>query len=386
VIADHARAGTSRRAFGLAGLALLMSAAVRVAEPAAPKPPTADRLPATEREALRLRRPTQCVLLAIARAGKRMVAAGERGVVIWSDDAGVQWTQAQAPVSVTLTGLVFADDKRGYACGHMGVVLRTDDGGLTWQRVLEGRQAAALVLQAARAAWQAQPAGSSEPLLKLEDAQRLASEGADKPFLHIALRNDGSLVAVGAYGLALTSHDGGRNWASLMHELPNPDGFSLYGYAERGGEQWLFGEQGLLLRADKAVDGTSPRFRSQLAPSPATLFSGLTLADGTLLLAGLRGKLLRSAAPGVAFEAVSTPIDASIFCGVQLARGRVVLAGAAGQLLVWRERAQRFVPVKLPTRFPFAGVAAAPDGALLLVGQRGLLRVEESALRRDPAA
>jgi photosystem II stability/assembly factor-like uncharacterized protein len=384
-MADHPRGGTGRRAFGLAGLALLTGAAARAAVPAVAEPATAGRLPATEREALRLRRPTQCVLLAIARAGKRMLAAGERGVVIWSDDAGVQWTQAWVPVSVTLTGLVFADGQRGYACGHMGVVLRTDDGGQTWQRVLEGRQAAALVLQATRTAWQTRPAGSSEPLLKLQDAQRLTGEGADKPFLHIALRSDGSLVAMGAYGLALTSHDAGRSWVSLMHELPNPEGFSLYGYAERGGEQWLFGEQGLLLRADKAGDAASPRFRSQVAPSAATLFSGLALADGTLLLAGLRGKVLRSAAPGMPFETVSTPIDASIFCALQMGRSRVVLAGAAGQLLVWRERAQRFVPVKLPTRFPFAGVAAAPDGALLLVGQRGLLRVEESALHRDPA-
>jgi photosystem II stability/assembly factor-like uncharacterized protein len=362
-----------------AGLALLTQVGARAAGPAAAATPA--RATAYDRPALALRRPTQCVLLAAARAGNRLVAAGERGVVVWSDDAGTHWTQARVPVSVTLTGLVFADGRRGFACGHMGVVLRTDDGGLTWHRVLEGRQAAALVLQAARAAWAAKPAGSSEPMLKLEDAQRLADEGADKPLLHIALRGDGSLVTVGAYGLALTSHDDGRSWSSLMHELPNPEGLSLYGFAERGGEQWLFGEQGLLLRADNG--GAAARFRSQPAPSPATLFSGLALADGTLLLAGLRGKVLRSTAPGVDFEAVSTPIDASVFCGLQLARGRVVLAGAAGQLLVWRDRARRFVPVMLPTRFPFAGIAAAPDGALLLVGQRGLMRVEESALHRS---
>jgi photosystem II stability/assembly factor-like uncharacterized protein len=378
---DREAADRGRRAVALAslsGLALLSGLGVRAAAPAST--PTSTRAPATERAALALRKPTQCVLLAAARAGQRLVAAGERGVVVWSDDGGRSWTQAEVPVSVSLTSLAFADDKVGFACGHMGLVLRTEDGGRKWQRVLEGRQAGELVLNAARAAWQAKPAGGTDVTLKLEDAQRLAAEGADKPLLHIALRADGSLVAVGAYGLALASRDGGKTWASLMHELPNPETFGLYGSVERGSEQWLFGEQGLLLRGEKGV------FRAQAATSPATLFGGLALKDGTLLIAGLRGKVLRSAAPGAAFEMVSTPVDASLFGGLQLADGTVLLAGAAGQLLVSRDNGQRFVPAALPTRFPFAALAAAPDGALLLVGQRGLPRVEASALSRSPTA
>lgn len=349
---------------------------------AAPAGAASQRLPATERPALTLRRPTQCVLLAAARAGQRLVAAGERGVVVTSDDAGRTWLQAEVPVSVTLTSLVFADDKLGFACGHMGAVLRTDDGGRKWARVLEGRQAGELVQSAARTAWQNKAPGSNDPALELEGAQRLAAEGADKPLLHIARRNDGSLIAVGAYGLALVSRDGGRQWASLMHELPNPEGFSLYGFAERGGEQWLFGEQGFLLRAEKGKDPVAgPRFRAQSAPSPATLFGSVALDDGALLLVGLRGKVLRSAAPGAAFETLATSVETSIFGGLQLADGLVVLFDAAGHVLVWRQRAQRFIPLPLATRFPFAAAAPSPDGSLLLVGQRGLLRVEAPTIK-----
>lgn len=369
--AERTAVGTSRRAFTVAGLASLAGAGAHAAAP--------PRAPATERAALAVRHPTQCVLLAVARAGRRLVAAGERGVAVWSDDGGRSWTQAEVPVSVTLTALAFADERLGWASGHMGVVLRTEDGGKRWQRVLEGRQAGELVLAAARSAWQAAAAGQPEPTLKLEDAQRLAAEGADKPLLSLALRGDGSLVAVGAYGLALSSRDGGRSWASLMHELPNPEAFSFYGHAERGGEQWLFGEQGLLLRAD----ASNAHFRAQTAPAAATLFGGLTLADGTLLLAGLRGKLLRSAAAGAAFEAIATPVDASLFGGTQLADGRVLLAGAAGQLLVSADGGRHFKPAALPARFPFSALAAADDGTLLLAGQRGLLRVEASALTKS---
>ncbi|MDT7838984.1 WD40/YVTN/BNR-like repeat-containing protein [Aquabacterium sp. OR-4] len=342
-MAGHMQGGGLRRrqvlgaaGLGASGLALLAAAGVRAAAPL--QAPAAARLPVSERPALALRRPTQCVLLAAARAGKRLLAAGERGVVVGSDDGGRSWQQAEVPTSVTLTALAFADERLGWAVGHQGVVLRTDDGGRRWQR--------------------------------------LAAEGGDRPLLHLALRRDGTLIASGAYGLVQTSRDGGRQWAMLGDELPNPEGLSLYGHVERDGEQWLFGEQGLLLRADAA----NPRFRAHAAPQAATLFSGLALRDGTLLIGGLRGRLLRSAAPGAAFESVATPVDASLLGAAQLADGTVLLAGAAGQLLASRDAGQRFVPVPLNTRFPFAAVAAAPDGALLLAGQRGLLRVEPSAL------
>jgi len=292
------------------------------------------------RPALALRQPTHCVLLAIARAGERLVACGEHGVVVLSENAGRTWRQAQVPVSVTLTSLAFADARAGWAVGHLGTVLRTDDGGQTWQHVFDGTRA---------------PQPVTDPLMQ------------------VALRGDGSLVAVGAYGLALASRDGGRAWQSIAPGLPNPENYSLYGYVERGGEQWLFGEQGFMLRAEKGD------FRPVQAPSPATLFGGLALRDGTLLLAGLRGKVLRSAAPGADLEAISTPVDASLFAGVQQDDGAVVLAGAAGQLLASRDAGETFKLLPLPARFPFSGIVAAPDRALVLVGQRGLLRVEAMA-------
>ncbi|MES2943818.1 MAG: glycosyl hydrolase, partial [Pseudomonadota bacterium] len=39
--------------------------------------------------------------LAVTRAGKRLVAVGERGTVLLSDDNGVSWRQASVPVQAT---------------------------------------------------------------------------------------------------------------------------------------------------------------------------------------------------------------------------------------------------------------------------------------------
>ncbi|GAB2597631.1 YCF48-related protein [Ramlibacter solisilvae] len=337
---------------------------------------------ALDQPAVRVARPTQAVLQAVVRAGnsKRLVAAGERGLVIYSDDAGQSWTQARVPVGCTLTALRFADARRGWAVGNMGVVLQTEDGGANWSKRLDGHTAAALALQAARAQLESSKEGSDAAARAgalVEDATRLVAEGADKPLLDLAQRADGTLLAVGAYGLAFTSGDGGRGWQSQMDRLPNPDGLSYYGVVERRGETLLFGEQGLLLRSASPGDP----FTAQASPANGSLFGALALREGPLLLLGLRGRVWRSAEPGEAWSALQTSVEASLIAGTQLADGTVLLAGAAGQLLQSRDGGQHFRPVALTQRFPFTGLAQADDGALLLVGMRGLLRLTPADLK-----
>lgn len=324
---------------------------------------------ALDREALRVSRPTQVVLLAVARAGRRLVVAGERGVVIVSDDGGRSWHQASVPVSVTLTALQFDNERDGWAAGHMGVVLRTRDGGSTWQRALDGQMAAEVALREARQMTEA-PSGTSG---STQDAERLVQEGADKPFMNLLRRSNGTLWALGAFGMAFSSRDGGHQWHSEMPRLPNPDGLSYYGGAQRQDECFLYGEQGLLLRSD----GGEERYSAQSLPAEGTVFGSLLLKDGTLLLMGLRGKVFRSQAPGAPWTLVQTPMETALLAGTALDDGRAVLVGAAGQVLVSADSGQRFRPAVLSTRFPFAGVATASDGALIVVGMRGVLRLDK---------
>lgn len=341
----------------------------------------ADALPAAlQRPALAVAHPERANLQAIERVGARIVAAGERGLIIYSDDSGQHWTQAKVPVSVTLTALRFASQLEGWATGNMGAVLRSSDGGASWTRVFDGKAAAALALQAAQEAWDAgkpDPDNPDHPLnLLLEDARRLVDEGADKPFLDISLRADGSVLVVGAYGLAFSSADSGRTWRAQMKDLPNPDGGTFYGIAQRGQEQYLFGEQGLLLRA-AAPDAP---FAAHASPATGSLFGALTLKRGALMVFGLRGKAFRSAQPGAPWTELQTPVDASLITGTQLPDETVLLLGAAGQVLASRDQGQTFSVLPMKNRFPFTGAATAPDGSLLMAGTRGLLRVSPSDL------
>ena len=78
-------------------------------------------------------------LTGLARAGKRVVAVGQRGHVLLSDDAGKTWQQADVPVSADLVAVSFPNAETGWAVGHDGVVLHSTDAGRTWARQLDGR-------------------------------------------------------------------------------------------------------------------------------------------------------------------------------------------------------------------------------------------------------
>ena len=75
----------------------------------------------------------------LTRAGKRLVAVGQRGHVLLSDDAGKTWQQADVPVSADLVAVCFPNEQTGWAVGHDGVILKSVDAGRSWSRQLDGR-------------------------------------------------------------------------------------------------------------------------------------------------------------------------------------------------------------------------------------------------------
>ena len=203
-----------------AALALVLAALLPPAL-AAPYAPAVLNEPA-----LQTPRALNAAMLAVARAGTRLVAAGERGTVLLSDDGGANWRQAQVPVQVSLTALRFVDARTGWAVGHLGVILKTDDGGETWRKQLDGVQAATLMAQALRA--------SADEKLQ-HAAQRYEDEGPDKPFFDLDFSDARHGIVVGAYNLAFATSDGGESGTPLGPCLPNPKSLHLYAVRVAGG-------------------------------------------------------------------------------------------------------------------------------------------------------
>lgn len=301
------------------------------------------------------------VLQAVSRAGDRLVAVGERGTVLLSDDNGTSWRQAVVPVSSSLTAVQFADARNGWAVGHAGVVLHSSDGGEHWALQLDGRRLAQLELDAAQAAGDDQ---------RLAAARQGLADGADKPLLALAFSDASHGLVVGAYGLALYTADGGASWASWAGRLPNPQGLHLYAVAQSKNAFYIAGEQGLLLRSQDAGE----HFDAVATPYEGSYFSLAVQPDGNLLLGGLRGKVFQSADGGESFVAVANPMPISIN-DIQQLGNRLLLVNQAGGLLQASIDRTHLTPLALPPGPPLTAVAQAADGALVGVGFAGPVRL-----------
>lgn len=304
----------------------------------------------------------QSTLLAVTRAGARLVAAGERGIILFSDDDGAGWRQAKVPTSVNLTALRFVDAKRGWAVGHMGIVLHSEDGGLSWQKQLDGVEAARLAVEAVRDS-------GNERAVKLADF--LVSDGPDKPFFDIWMDAQGHGFVVGAFNLMFRTDDGGAHWRYWSPRVENPYGLHLYAITRLGEDFVIAGEQGLLLRSR---DG-GERFTPLESPYEGTWFGVLATRTGTLFAYGLRGNAYASYDGGDSWQPCETGSRVSFSSAAELEDGRVVLANQAGQLFVSTDQGQSFQSMQGLPGTPFASLIQADSGELILVGLRGLSRL-----------
>lgn len=276
--------------------------------------------------------------LDIANTGKRLVAVGERGHILYSDDNARNWIQARVPTRQLLTAVTFADEQYGWAVGHDALILATQDGGATWS-------------------------------LQFEDLER------ESPLLDIWFRDRQYGLAVGAYGALLETRNGGRTWSDVSDRLDNEDGQHLNGIAAvKQAGLVIVGEQGALFRSADWGQ-TWERLES---PYEGTLFGALgTTRNDTLLIYGLRGNLYRSADFGDSWRAVSLRnADGELVFGLNggtlQADGTLVLVGHGGSILSSVDDGRSFTVFNRPDRQSLSSVADDAAGRLVLVGQGGI--------------
>lgn len=333
-----------------AGLIGLMGVASVVPAPAAA--PGQDRL---DRPAQVMPLAARSMLLDVARAGDRVVAVGERGHVLLSDDGGETWRQARSvPTRTMLTAVWFADAKRGWAVGHDELILGSVDGGETWTTLHHAPE-------------------SRQPLLDLWFAD--ANTG----------------IAVGAYGSYFSTADGGRSWIARKFEagpLPvaRPRGspppapaeddefapdYHLNRIAAAGPRLYIAAEAGQLYRSD---DGGMSWVT---LPSPyAGSFFGLLPLEGDALLAfGLRGNLFRSDDAGLSWRALDSGATAMLTDAVRVGNSQLALVGLSGSVLISGDGGASWSLQQQADRKGISAVIAGADGTLLAVGEGGARRI-----------
>ena len=289
------------------------------------------------------------LLLDLAVAGPRLVAVGERGHVLLSDDQGATWRQAKAvPTRAMLTAVFFADSDYGWAVGHDETIINTVDGGETWTRTHFSPEA-------------------QQPLLDLWFANRVSG------------------IAVGAYGAYFTTNDGGRHWSSAKFAPPSartpthdgeaapqegdlPPDYHLNRIVGVGNRLYVAAEGGQLYRSDDR--GASWR----LLPSPYEgSFFGLVPIRGEGLLAfGLRGHLYKSADAGETWAQLDSHTTAMLTDGVAINDLRVIISGLAGVMLVSGDGGETFRLTQQDDRKGLSAVLPGIAGKVIVAGEGGV--------------
>ncbi|MBI5446105.1 MAG: glycosyl hydrolase [Deltaproteobacteria bacterium] len=275
------------------------------------------------------------MMLGVARAGKRIVAVGDHGIVLLSDDGGKSFRQARTvPVRSTLTSVSFADEKRGWAAGHWGVIIATVDGGDTWQ------------------------------------LQR-SETSLDQPLFSLYFKDKDRGWAVGLWSLVLATQDGGRSWKKV--QLPAPPGggktdrnlFRVFASAK--GTLLIAAEQGTVLRSN---DGLSWEYAS--TGYKGSFWAGTGLPDGTLVVAGLRGTIYRSRDDGKSWTPCETEAKSSI-TDLLAVGGKVYAVALDGVSLESTDRGATFRATQRQDRAPLTALTAGEDGRLVAFSKQGVV-------------
>jgi len=277
----------------------------------------------------------------IARAGERLVAVGERGVIVYSQDNGSSWEQAQVPVSATLTAVTFVNDNLGWAVGHAGAILHSSDAGSTWEVQFDGNRANAayrdyaqlkqeqLKAEVEALKEQARPEdverlddmayALEDAVFAMEDAEDALATGPVDPFLDVLFVSESLGFAVGAYGMLYRTDDGGDSWHLAIEGIDNAERFHYYGIAAADASTlFLSGEAGLLY-----VSGDGGASWQRVTDLYEGSLFGVVLSADEVVAFGLRGNSFVTSDLGASWQKQETGQTYSLYGGSLLDDGRI---------------------------------------------------------------
>lgn len=346
-------------------------------------PAFAEKIDLSSLPAFKTAKAARALSLAVVMAGDRLVAVGERGIIVYSDDHGTSWTQAEVPVSVTLTAVTFPTPAEGWAVGHEGVILHSADRGESWQVQFDGTRAAAAVRQdaerrvalararaeAASAQDEAAVAALDQAETALDDALAGVRFAPSRPFLAVAFRDRRFGLAVGSFGQIFRTSDGGASWVYLGDRIDNPERLHYGAVAiDPSGRIVVAGEGGRITRSS---DG-GEHWTVAALPERGSI-AGLRRVGPAWLAYGGGGRVYRSVDDGASWTRIATCTGKPLIAG--LVQGdSVLLYDSGGAPLVSDDGGLRWTcPAATDSSpRPVAAIAATADGKMVLAGPGGL--------------
>ena len=266
------------------------------------------------------------LILDTEKAGNRIFAVGEQGIILYSDDIAESWKITKSGVDILLTSVFFLNKNLGWAAGHHNTILHTNNGGESWS------------------------------------IQSQSPKG--DPLFDILFTNRTKGIAIGAFGLVYITSDGGKNW--LRKNITDND-FHLYAISKtQNNEVYIAGESGTLLKSLNLKD-----WKKLSSAYEGTLFT-ITTSKNRITAAGLRGNIVQSTDNGKNWQTLSSSTIAPLQGGTTLSNGKIVFAGAGGSLFVSDKSGKLFDRVLFPINRSLSQVIQISETDLLFSGDFGL--------------
>ncbi|MBJ6138486.1 YCF48-related protein [Marinobacter litoralis] len=250
--------------------------------------------------------PRHLAIFEVATMGDRYFAVGERGVLLSSTRSHPdQWQSQRLPEPQSLIGLAFGLNGHGVAVGQGGVILSTTNGGHTWTSI---------------------------------DVQ---AHTRGDPFMDVAHLGGNRFLAIGAFGLAMGSSDGGLSWQPVSISEDYFDRH-LYAIVKAGNDWLLIGESGSFFTSNDA----GVNWTQRQSPYAGSFFGGTATPDGALLLYGMRGQVWRSEDQGLTWKRSSTDTQVAFNAHGIGPQNQLYLFGNGGQVLISKNDGRSFEPAQ----------------------------------------
>lgn len=274
-------------------------------------------------------------LLDATKAGDSVVAVGDHGVVLLSEDGGKSFRQAdKVPTRTTLTAVFFINSQTGWAVGNQGTVLVTNDGGETWVRTR----------------------GSPDELA----------------LFSVWFKDEKQGFAAGRFATLLETTDGGNNWkpVNILSENDELERNLFQVFPGRNGRIHIAAEAGAVYTSEDGGDTWSMTDTGYLG----SFWSGVALKDGTLVLVGMRGTIYTSEDGGTRWQKRESGSRSSFTDIIERSDGSLIAVGLNGVIARSKNGSGPFVASVHPERVSLTAVIEQPDGEDLLFGKSGLIK------------
>jgi photosystem II stability/assembly factor-like uncharacterized protein len=240
------------------------------------------------------------------------------------------------------------ENGEGVAVGAAGAISESKDGGKTWKPVAESPTSLAL-LSVAKRGPHSIAVGQSGVVAIVQDGKwQTVDAGTKSRLLSVDVNSSGLAIVGGQFGTVLKSSDGGKTWAS------------------------------------SAPDWSLLALEDHFGTGEPTIYAANVTESGQITIAGEFGVMMRSDDGGANWRVVRAidPTAPTLHAMhlVEAGKGNSYAVGQSGALLISADGGETWTQCDIATKLNFLGVAASPNGQVVVTGMRVMYRSENNGM------